>query len=607
MPNDATDAKQRYTARRDAARADRDRLSRQAATVSNFRLLAFAAGIGALIWAELQPENGALALGVAILAGLAFLALIGIHARLSERQQWAMEMARVNDEALARLRREWDTLPAVADTAPALHPYAHDLDVFGRGSLARLLTTGTGVGRERLDTWLLEAAPRAEAARRQDAARELVDMLDFRQELMVSGRLAGDPDRATLDAFLDWAEAEPWLLRRPWLLWLSRLVPLATIGLVALQVQGAVARPWWLLSVGLGTLLTLVYWKRMQRLMDRASLGDASLRSFAGVVERVQEQRFESPPLTSVHEALSGTCDAGRELDRLGWITELADLRHGGLFYAVVHLPTLWDFHVLWGLERWQERAGKHVREWVDHVAEIDALSALAAPAFAEPGWSFPELRSETDRFLAEQLAHPLLPADERVANDLELGPPGTFLMVTGSNMSGKSTLLRAIGTNVVLAQAGGPVCAASLSLPPVDVHSSMRVDDSLERGVSLFMAELEQLKRVVDAGDRTDDRLLLYLLDEVLHGTNTAERQVAVREVLGHLIEQPAIGAISTHDLSLADAAPLDSAVVSVHFREIVHPEGHDPPMSFDYRLHDGVATSTNALKLVRLVGLAR
>ncbi|MEJ2502117.1 MAG: DNA mismatch repair protein, partial [Gemmatimonadota bacterium] len=180
------------------------------------------------------------------------------------------------------------------------------------------------------------------------------------------------------------------------------------------------------------------------------------------------------------------------------------------------------------------------------------------------------------------------------------------FLMVTGSYMSGKSTLLRAIGVNAVLAQAGGPVCATRLRLPPLDIRSSMRVEDSLERGVSLFMAELQQLKRVVDAADRADGRVLLYLLDEILHGTNSAERQVAVREVLQHLLGSRAIGAISTHDLALADAPPLDDVVVPVHFRETVHPEGHDPPMTFDYRLRDGVATSTNALKLVRLVGLA-
>jgi DNA mismatch repair ATPase MutS len=159
---------------------------------------------------------------------------------------------------------------------------------------------------------------------------------------------------------------------------------------------------------------------------------------------------------------------------------------------------------------------------------------------------------------------------------------------------------------NAVLGLAGGPVCAARLTLPPLAVHTSMRVEDSLERGISLFMAELQQLKRVVDAGEAAaDSRLLLYLLDEILHGTNTAERQVAVREVLSHLLERPAIGAISTHDLELATTEPLASAAVPVHFRETIHPEGHEPPMTFDYVLRDGVATSTNALKLVRLVGL--
>ncbi|MFW5951900.1 MAG: MutS-related protein, partial [Gemmatimonadota bacterium] len=398
-------------------------------------------------------------------------------------------------------------------------------------------------------------------------------------------------------------------LERRWLLWLARLIPFATLILLALHLDDSIARPWWIPTLLAGGALAVVYGRRIHELLARASLGDASLRRLATVVERVQGQQFETPPLRAVQAALTEDCDARRQLDRLGWITELAELRHGGLFYVLIHLPTLWDFHVLWALERWQRRAGRHVREWIDRIAEIDALAALASPMHDEPGWSLPELLDPDDagaRLVAGDLAHPLLPPDERVPNDLVVGPPGTFVMVTGSNMSGKSTLLRAVGVNAVLGRAGGPVCAARLRLPPLEIRTSMRVEDSLERGVSLFMAELQQLKRVVDAANGEDGRVLLYLLDEILHGTNSAERQVAVRKVLAHLLERRAIGAISTHDLALAAAAPLAEAVVPVHFRETVHPEGHEPPMTFDYVLRDGVATSTNALKLVRLVGLA-
>ncbi|MGK7313391.1 MAG: MutS-related protein [Candidatus Longimicrobiales bacterium M2_2A_002] len=585
--------------------------------MSNLRLAAFGLGIGALVWTELQPERGGLALALFAGTVLAFIALVVVHGRLKQRERWAAEMAAVNDEARARLARDWDRLPEVPVSGPRDHPFAHDLDIFGHGSLARFLaTTGTGVGRDRLHDWLLAPAPADEVRTRQEAVRELVPALEYRQTIQVSGRLAGDPEPGAIDAFLEWAESGPWLLRRAVLLWTARLLPLATLVLAALQIEGTLVRPWWILTLVASTALLGGFAKRVHREMAGASIGEAGMRHYAGLVGRIQTEDFESGTLRRIRDGLTVECDARGELEKLGWLTELAELRHGGIFYVLVAIPTLWDFHVLWALERWKRRAGRHVRQWADDIARMDALCALAGPVHDEPGWSFPEI-VHGDRFTARDLAHPLLGPEERVANDVEVGPPGTFLMVTGSNMSGKSTLLRAIGVNAVLAEAGGPVCAASLRFPPLDLRTSMRVEDSLQRGVSLFMAELQQLKRVVDAADALGSaapdagagdtgRLLLYLLDEVLHGTNSAERQVAIREVLGHLLDRRAIGAISTHDLALADAEPLASAVVPVHFRETVHPEGHEPAMTFDYRLRDGVATSTNALKLVRLVGLA-
>jgi len=188
----------------------------------------------------------------------------------------------------------------------------------------------------------------------------------------------------------------------------------------------------------------------------------------------------------------------------------------------------------------------------------------------------------------------------------VSLGPPGTFLLVTGSNMSGKSTLLRSIGTNVVLAQAGAPVCAESMRLTPMDVWTSIRIDDSLEAGVSLFMAELRRLKRIVDAArDPVRARPLLYLLDEMLHGTNTAERRIAARRVLGYLIDAGAIGAVTTHDLTLAEDPSLDAAAQRVHFTEQFERREGVTSMTFDYRLREGLATSANALRLLEMIGL--
>jgi DNA mismatch repair ATPase MutS len=221
----------------------------------------------------------------------------------------------------------------------------------------------------------------------------------------------------------------------------------------------------------------------------------------------------------------------------------------------------------------------------------------------------------------ASGIGHPLLHDDVRVVNDVEVGPPRTFLLVTGSNMSGKSTLLRSLGVNIVLAGAGAPVCATELRLPPVRLWTSVRVQDSLERGISFFMAELQRLKQIVDAArdsgpddpplalgatspHRGESPRVFYLLDEILQGTNTAERQIAARRIIRFLVDQGAIGAVSTHDLTLAEGPELTPAARPIHFADTVSRDGEGPPMTFDYKIRPGLATTTNALRLMELIG---
>ena len=240
-------------------------------------------------------------------------------------------------------------------------------------------------------------------------------------------------------------------------------------------------------------------------------------------------------------------------------------------------------------------------------VAEMESMASLAGLAADHPGWTWPEVDESLDRLEAEALAHPLIAPARAVPNDLVVGPPGGTLLVTGSNMSGKSTLLRAVGLNAVLAFMGGPACARRLRLPPLRIVTSMRLADSLEDGVSFFMASLARLKLVVDAVARgaEGEPTVLYLLDELLSGTNSAERAVAVRAVLARLLRSRAIGAVTTHDLGLADAAELRDHANAVHFQETVERERGRLRMSFDYRLRPGVASSTNALALMEIIGL--
>jgi hypothetical protein len=305
----------------------------------------------------------------------------------------------------------------------------------------------------------------------------------------------------------------------------------------------------------------------------------------------------------------------GRRLLRLGelsWIVGLASISHSALFFLLVYLPLqlllLYDFHLLYLVELWQKKYGRYAGDWFLALGKFEALASLAQLAHDHPDWSFPDVREDAAQLAARGLGHPLLPDAARVGNDVSVGPVGTFLLVTGSNMSGKSTLLRSIGVNAVLAEAGAPVCAAELSMPPVVLATSMRIHDSLEFGVSFYMAELMRLKQVVDLAARTQQqggRRMLYLLDEILQGTNSKERHIAVERVLEHLLRHDAIGAVSTHDLELATSPLLRDACQCVHFRETLHGADAEQPMTFDYRLRPGVATTTNALKLLELVGL--
>ena len=428
-----------------------------------------------------------------------------------------------------------------------------------------------------------------------------------REEFAALGRLV-EPARHALDGLYEWAEAGPWFTRHRWAPWAVRFLAALILGLLGLHVAGIIDRPLWLYPLAVSGLLMAVFGKRTAQTFNRVFSRYGLLQRHAELFARITDTPFASPLLCRLQADLQESgLTAAREMGRLSMIGRFADLRLVVLFHPVITLLTLWDFHVLTELERWQARTAPHLRRWFAALGEFDALSALAALSHDNPDWVFPDIAESACRLEAQQLGHPLIAAERRVANDVTVGAPGSFLMVTGSNMSGKSTLLRAIGVNAMLAQAGAPVCASRLTMPPLAMCTSMRVQDSLEEGVSYFMAALRRLKLVVASARsvRDGDPMLLYLLDEVLQGTNTAERQVAVRRILRHLMTLRAIGAVTTHDLELAACDELAGSCQAVHFTEGVEHHEEGLRLTFDYLLKPGIATSRNALRLLEMVGL--
>jgi len=572
------------------------------------RITVFGVGFAAYVISDIS--SGAVAgwaLGALGLALIAFVFLVVWHRRVRGRERWLRALTEVNRVVLARLDRDWKALPRTPETSTeADHPYAQDLDVCGDASLLRLLTTVTvPPGQATLREWLLKPAPWEEVLLRQEAVRELAPQVDLRQRFEVTGRLLDPPDSPSLEEFLSWAEEEPWLPRHPWIRVGALVLPVLSAGLMVMYLRGPLHGPWWLFSLAAAFALASTHRRRIHSLMDAASGGQERFGRYAALMALFLETEAEAPILRTLRGRVSsGNLGAPTELRRLGRLVGWADVRLSGMAHGPLQALLAWDIHVLGALERWKRRAGPHVRNWLGGLGELEALLALAALSADHPDWCFPVMTSSGDPTVrARGLGHPLLPPSTCVCNDVEVGPPGSFLFVTGSNMSGKSTLLRAIGINSVLAQAGAPVCAREMTLTPLAVQTSMRTADSLSEGVSQYMAELKRIQRVVKGA--RDANGVLYLLDEPLQGTNEAERRVANRTILGHLLQAGAIGAVATHDLQLDGTPRLEKAARAVHLEGQVREGETGPLLTFDYRLRPGRATSTNALALLRAVGL--
>ena len=577
---------------------------------SRTRLIVAAIAVAAVIMLVRSPRPAsAVVLGC---SAVVFAWLVVRHDRIERRRDAALAMVTLNRHALARRARAWHDLPAPWQPAlPGDHAFATDLDVFGHASLTQLLgPVRTPTGRRTLAQWLLYggAAPLETIHDRQAAVRELVPALDFRQQLSALARFlpeaTGNAGDHELPAAVHWAEATSGLAGRGWVPVMAVVLGAVTMAGAIGAYTGAVTGSWWLLTGMLNWVLRWWVHGPLEHAIGGAS-GENGLRPWAAVIEHVHSARFASPLLAAARADVDA---APAALGRLEQLVALADVRHTAWLFVPLQTLTSWDLHVWWLVERWRERHGRDVRRWLEAVGRIDAAGGLAALAFDQPQWTFPIVDPAARVIEGEAVGHPLLADAVRVANAARVGPPGRFLLITGSNMSGKSTLLRAIGLNVVLAHAGGPTCATAFRLPPVSLHTSMRVSDSLELGLSLFMASLVRLQQIVQAARiATADRRVCFLLDEVLQGTNSAERQIAVRTVVDHLLGCEAIGAVTTHDLELARDAQFTARADSFHLQETLTGSGPSISMTFDYRLRPGPAQAGNALQLLRMLGLAK
>ena len=599
-----------YTTRLARAEAETKRLSALSARVSNFRGLAFAVAAGAGLAFALNKEptlSGAIAA-----SGLfAFFVLVFWHGRVIQRENESARFMAVNADALLRASGRFRELREDGKRfAGAAHPYADDLDLFGPASLyQRVSVAHTRFGEDALAQFLREPAKASEIAERQEALRWLTPELELRQRFEAHSfaivnderRLASER-RAVADpiALLEWAREKKSVGDDLLVVWGARILPVITLAALVAWSRGFTP------FLFLGSLALQVYlltraMPACSRAFHACSATRGAFTSYGPMLLLLETMTSTATLLVALRNRLLADgrkpSVAMGELERvLGWY----DLRHNGLVYPIVNLLTLWDVHCTVALEGWRKRTGHVLDGWFVVIGQMEALSSLAGLAHDEPDFSYPEITDGVPRLVAERLGHPLIAAGKRVENDVALEQPGSALLVTGSNMSGKSTMLRALGLATVLALAGGPVCARRFRLSPMLIRSSIRVSDSLESGVSHFYAEVKKLKSTLDATN--GGAPVLFLLDEILHGTNSRERQIGARWILAELLKHGAVGAVSTHDEELCRLSPeLMEHVRLVHFRETVT----NGEMTFDYLLREGPVKGGNALRVMRLAGL--
>lgn len=556
-----------------------------------------------IYWAvTVQGNPNTVLIGAAVTA---FVALSVWHELVMRARARAQAAVAFYTDGIARIEDRWVGTGKTSERfRDSEHPYADDLDVFGVGSLFDLISGArTPIGEERLAAWLSRAASPDEIRQRQARVSALRSQIDLRERIATVNAAAG-PRRLMPAKLIAWAEAPPAVPRtiRP----VAVVLALAFFGGVANALTGGSAWPLAPLAIVNVVMLSWLM-KRAEAAVEGLSSAtvSAGLELLAKVIAEIEGATFDDAALIELAARLKGQAPgdaASRGMARLARVSDWADSRHNA-FARVLEIPALFTLQVAFAAEAWKVRDGARLRAWVDVVGEMEALLSFAGYAFERPEDTFPEILEVADgdaTYDATEVAHPLIPRAVAVRNTVSLGASPRVLIVSGSNMAGKSTLMRTIGLNAVLALAGAPVRATRMRLTPLVLGTCLRHTDSLREGRSGFFTEVLRIRQVCNLQD--EPGRVLFLFDELLSGTNSKDRRTAAEALLRMLVARRAIGIVTTHDLALTEiAAILPGDVKNVHLQDHVE----NGQMRFDYKLRDGVITQSNALELMRMIGL--
>lgn len=562
--------------------------------LGNLRLLLVVAALIAAWFSFHREEFSAWWL---IVFPVLFIALAVFHASGLRGRTSAERASEFYRRGLARIEDRWvGTGPTGdrVDTAASL--FASDLDLFGDGSLFQLLSLArTRMGEDALAHWLLHPSPVAQILERQTAVAELRTRLDLRESIAV----LGEDLRVGVDssALIEWAET-PDRLGPAWLRWLAIVLAVAAIVAAIFWAQTGQKAAFFLV-VTAEAILTASLRKKIAQVLHSTEHAHEDLKLLSSILGRLECEQFVCPRLRAIQAQLSSHHAAGsKAIARLDTIVEFIHSRENPIM-RLLDIPLLYTVQTAFAAHAWRNAHGAAVRGWLDAVGEMEALLSLAGYSYEHPADPFPEILEGAPCLAATGLGHPLLPAATCVRNDMNICGETKVVLISGSNMSGKSTLMRAVGINTVLAMAGAPVRAEHLQLTPLQIGASILINDSLQEGSSRFYAEITRLRQICAAAEQHP---VLFLLDELLQGTNSKDRMIGAEGLVQALLASGAIGLISTHDLALTNiGGQEDSRLRNVHLQDSIE----DGRMTFDFKLQEGVVTKSNGVELMRLIGL--
>jgi hypothetical protein len=520
------------------------------------------------------------------------------HLAIIEKQKEKERLKTINQQELQGLAGDYSAYHPGEQYMNVKHYYTSDLDIFGTHSLFRFLNRTTSPsGSDMLAEWLSGPAATPEIEERQGAVKELAGMVDMRQQMQAVGLKYRDVSKE-LPQFLKWLHAPPELLGNKRLLTVMQTLPWITVAAIVAAVFGRIPSIVAWLPVAVHFIISGSVAGKVNYLHRQVSEKVKFISTYSELISIFAGTDFSSPCLVAFRNRFIESKAADQIKTLQNRIRKL-DYRLN-MLYIPVNILFFFDYkHLAW-LERWRSASGQKLTEWFDAIARVEALSSFANMQHNHPGWVMPVINDDYFTLEAKNIGHPLIPEKERVCNDFSLTGKGHVSVVTGSNMSGKSTFERSIGVNMILALAGAPVCADCLAITNCRLYTYMRIADNLEERTSSFYAELKRLKKLIDI--TKEDRKVFFLLDEVLRGTNSRDRQTGSTALIRQLVRQQVSGIIATHDLSLGKLEEeLPDNITNAHFDVQIH--GED--MSFDYKLYKGICTSLNASVLMRKIGI--